>query len=384
MPTNIVKDKNLEFVYFSPINWDFIWQRPQSLALELARLGHRVVFVDPVRPLPKFIYFKQKLGARACGDGISAIGPAPQFIGDMGPAKLWGVEDRISRLHTTPALRKAVSPESILIVGAPNWAHRVNWNTLPHRLLCYDCIDFIEGMFSGKKSEAIREMEDEMIRRADIIFATHPELARQIDERGKAACLVPNGASVEKFLSAEPTDKEWVKKLPRPIVGYVGAVAQWIDQSLIRIAAERHPEWSFVVIGPTLRKTSRTALLGLPNVHRLGQVSHDEVASYVRLFDICIAPFKAGSVADHTDPVKVYEYLACGKPVVAANVPSLSKLDGLLYSTSGVDDFLAGLESAASETDPTLPGLRTEFAREHSWQRRAQTIVETVERELGR
>lgn len=364
----------LELVYFSPIHWDFIWQRPQSLALELARLGHRVLFVEPIRPLAKQIYFKQRVGVYERQDGITTIGPVPQLLGDMAPARIWGMEDALTRRVVSPTFRRMLSNDSVIIVGAPHWGGRVEWDDLPHKLICYDLMDFTEGMYSGSKARAIRQKEEALIQRSDLVFATHPALVQQVARHGKTAHLVPNGVTADKFVQATPPENAWVQKLRHPVVGYVGSVAKWLDYDLIRAAALRYPEWSFVIIGPRLRETPCRILRDLPNVHRMGPKSHDEIACYVRLFDVCIVPFKAGPVADHTDPVKVYEYLACGKPVVAANIPSLGNLGKLVYSVREREEFLSALHEAAKENDPAAISARVDFASANSWCARAQLM----------
>ena len=146
------------------------------------------------------------------------------------------------------------------------------------------------------------------------------------------------------------------KKLPasnvensRPTVGYIGAIAEWFDVELVAHAARNRPAWNFVLIGSSAGIDS-SRLRRFANIKMLGELPYNALPDYVHSFDICIIPFKLTNLIMHTNPVKVYEYLSAGKPVVATPLPELQLLEGgLVYLGSNKDEFLDKLDLAMQE-----------------------------------
>jgi GT2 family glycosyltransferase len=157
------------------------------------------------------------------------------------------------------------------------------------------------------------------------------------------------------------------------MVGYYGAIADWFDVDLVTHLAQRRPEYTFVLLGGVF-DVDVSGLRALPNVRLLGQQPYERMPEYLYHFDACILPFKLNPITEATDPVKLYEYLSGGKPVVSVALPELKPYREYLYIAENKDDFVAKLDAALTEDDRELIARRREVARQHTWQDRYRGI----------
>src|SRR5258708_6273199 len=166
--------------------------------------------------------------------------------------------------------------------------------------------------------------------------------------------------------------------MPRPIVGYYGAIADWVDLNLVAEVAAMRPQYSFVLIGE-VHQCDVSALKRLPNVHLLGEKHYSLIASYLRDFDVCLLPFARNQLTQAVDPVKVYEYLSQGKPVVATPLPEVRDHHGsLVYLGDNAADFVAQIDAVVTETDTQLRAARTAHAEANTWNHRVELLSSAV------
>ncbi len=165
--------------------------------------------------------------------------------------------------------------------------------------------------------------------------------------------------------------------IPRPVVGYFGAIADWIDLDLVREVAAIRPQYSFVLIGQVFGR-DMSELECLPNVYLLGNQRYELMPSFLSDFDACTIPFLLNQVTRATDPVKIYEYLSQGKPVIATDMAELAQCGDLIYIGKDSEDFACKVDAAVGETNNDthndLPQRRMEFARSNTWARRVEAI----------
>ncbi len=134
---------------------------------------------------------------------------------------------------------------------------------------------------------------------------------------------------------------------------------------MIASAAFLRPDYEFVLIGQ-VHEVDATQLRVLENVHLLGEKHYRELPGYLQDFDVCLIPFRINTLTRAVDPVKLYEYLSQGKPVVATRLPELVPLEELLYLTEGVDDFVSCLDRAISEGNADMVLARRPGGRDGS------------------
>lgn len=249
------------------------------------------------------------------------------------------------------------------------------------RWLVYDCVDE-HSAYPGVNRAMIVRSEEELLRRTDVLLASAQGL---LDARARfvtKAAYVPNGVDSELFARGAERPLPELEALPRPLVGFVGSLYGWIDVDLIRQVAALRPRWSFALVGPTNRDLG--PLLALPNVHYFGPRPRDEVPAWVARFDAALNPFLPGELARHVNPLKVYEYLAAGVPVVSTDMPEVRKLGNLVFIADSPEGFVACLERALAERhDQQRVSARRQAGRQHDWRVLFARAVEAVRSGTG-
>ncbi len=352
-----------DWIVFPIIEWDFRFQRPQQLASQFAGSGQRVFYV--------------RAGFQSDTDSFTFrnICPGVVEIGLPGPASLSIYRDRppepaldawaraFDELRHTRAIAEAVC-----LVELPFWrpvaarlADRFGWKVV------YDCMDSHSG-FSTNAEEMIRE-EETLVRDSDLVVVSSKQLEEQWCSTARRCVLVRNGADYDHFSRApESSATAELADMPRPIIGYYGAIADWFDTALLAGVARARPSWSFVLIGSTYL-ADLAPFRGLPNVHLLGEKPYAALPAYLHAFDVCVIPFKLTPLIQATNPVKFYEFMSAGKPVVSVRLPELARpeIARLAYFASSSEEFLARIGDALREDGERAAEARREFARANTW-----------------
>ena len=347
------------------IDWHFRVQRPQHLARSLAARGHRVFyisnnFVDAVEP-----------GFHL--DPLDASGRLFQvhLKQDRAPEIYFGLPDEIQSqaLHASLAalLAWTRSRASISLVQHPYW--RPLLRSLPNARLVYDCMDHHGGFENN--AACVLEAEDAIIRDADLVIVTSSWLEREIAPIARAIATIRNAGEYD-FFSAMPAEV-FRDARGRQVIGYYGAIAEWFDLDLIRSLALALPEVLVLLVG-TDTAGAAAALSDLPNVEFTGEVAYSRLPYYLHAFDVALLPFKVIPLTLATNPVKVYEYLAAGKPVVTVDLPEMVQFEGLVAvaNAEGFVDAVAG--QLAAEADPAQVAARRAFAAGQTWDHRAASL----------
>ena len=171
-------------------------------------------------------------------------------------------------------------------------------------------------------------------------------------------------------------------KLPRPVIGFFGLLAEWVDQSAFEACARAHPQGSVVLLGKVAPDVNLASLRSLPNIHLLGRKKYEDLPRYCRGFDVAIMPFKLNELTLSANPLKVREYLAAGLPCVASDLPEVSKI-GLCKIARSPEDFVRKVDECLAEG----PGPRRERAQKmffDDWEMRVDEIRVHVGRALLR
>jgi len=188
------------------------------------------------------------------------------------------------------------------------------------------------------------DQEEDLLSIADLVTVTSETLANRVEP--SKLLVLKNAADLKHFERVKPRESG-----STPVrVGYYGAIAHWFDSALVRDCAKAHPEWEFELVGSTLQAD----LLGLdelPNVVLHGEKDYNAIVEYLSRWDVALIPFKNLPLTRATNPVKVYEYLSAGKPVVATKLPELSlpPVRDWVRVASGSTEFIAAVESAVGD-----------------------------------
>jgi glycosyltransferase involved in cell wall biosynthesis len=255
---------------------------------------------------------------------------------------------------------------------------------IPHAALVYDCVDR-HSAYGGLMNPAlVDEMELELARKADVVFATAEPLADRLRAANPRSYFIPNGANFERFLQASQPQPlpEDMKDIPGPVFGFVGALQTCIQYDFVEAAARRHPEWSFVWIGREKPGVDLSAMRAMKNVYFLGMKPNERLPEYLAHFDACLNLFAASDLSKDVSPLKFYEYLATGKPIVSTRQPDqILQYEPLIHIADTPEQFEACCAAALLDTDPARTAARIEAGRRSSWDSRVAEMCAVLARE---
>ena len=345
--------------------WGFRIQRTNHLMRRFAADGHRVFVVRPkLGPVDRFCRVSELEG------GIYGLELDCAPLGIYADRISGPDLDRLESAFLAAAARLDLDP--ILFVSFPAWQPLAS--RLKEKLGCPVVFDVLDdfAQFSNVSSARAGE-ERKLAGEADLVLATSKALYEKCSRRG-SALMLPNAGDPGHF-GAAPAGAP-LSGYARPVVGYFGAISDWFDAGLVRYLAERRPGYTFVLIGHSFG--ADVSALDLPNVELPGEKPYAELPGYLHCFDACIIPFKDSELIRATHPVKIYEYLAAGKPVVATDMAELRPMSELCYLASSKEDFAAKLDEAVSE-DPGAAQKRKEFAGRNTWDDRFAELRKSLE-----
>jgi glycosyltransferase involved in cell wall biosynthesis len=272
--------------------------------------------------------------------------------------------------------RKAGLRRPVLWTYLPNTVGLVG--RLGESRVIYHCVDEYAA-FAGVPRAALRRMEDELCRRADLVITSSEPLCRERRALNPRTFFVSHGVDVAHFSRAldpgttPPPDAGG----RRPVVGFFGLIAEWIDLPLLREIAQRRPDWTLVLIGKAT--VDLAPLRGLPNVRLLGQKPYETLPAYCRAFDAGVIPFRIEELTLKANPLKLREYLAAGLPVVSSDLPEVRKYGDLVRLAAGADGFVAAIEAALADRSDAAARARVEAMKHESWEARVEEISELIE-----
>ncbi len=251
----------------------------------------------------------------------------------------------------------------------------------------YYCIDEWSH-FSNLPKDKIVAMETELCKRSDIVFATATRLLERRAHLNPETHLALHGVDQAHFAKAlDPATPiaEEIAKLPRPILGFIGLIQDWVDLELIRYLAEKRKDWTIVLVGKSLVDLSR--LQGLPNVHLLGRKPYESLHTYCKGFDLGLIPFVKNELTLNVNPIKLREYLSAGLPVVSTDIPEVARYvsaHGELANACAVaterDEFYTAIDRLLANDSPAQKKARSDAMLDETWERVVAKVGDQVMR----
>ncbi len=339
-------DRRGLIVYPPTHDWSFMFQRPHQMARALARRG--------------WLYFYCTRNGRSDAVfGFRQVEPG-LFVAHV-PQETFRVLER-----------------PVVYLGA---AWNISW--LPYfdaPRVVYDHYDDLEV------SGARRDDHLALLRNAEVVIVTARRLLDAVQPYREDALLIPNGVDYAFIRAARPGEGDApppdllpLLDLARPIIGYSGALAEWFDYDLLKQAARQYPAFSFVLIGVDYDGSlERSGALNLPNVFYLGMKDYADLFAYVWRFDVATIPFKVNEITLATSPVKLFEYMACRKPVVTTDLPECRSYEGIFLAKNAPQfvDYLA--DAMRKRNDEAYLERIAEIARANTWDARVRILDERL------
>lgn len=364
----------MKILYFAPIDWDFIRQRPQHIAQRLAEY-HDFFYIQP-------------LGLRnlQLSDTSRALKRLSRFLKRQVPQEKLHIKNlffipfinryiqKINLYFLKKQIESLTDDETIIWVTSPPSFIPLLLGRLRFKALVYEMMDDYAKIHLSREKDVL-ETETWLINNASLIITTSFSLCEKVKKinKDKDVFLVGNGVDYQYFNETtfkKPPELEGMNS----IVGYVGTIDSWIDFETITFIADRRKDIDFVFVGPSKIKD----LPVRENIHFLGKRDYETVPHYCNFFDVCLIPFREGEFADTINPVKLYEYFALGKPTVSYNMKELKAFNELIYLAKDKEDFLEKIGFALLENDPVKRLERKESARQNDWSTKINLLNEAL------
>jgi glycosyltransferase involved in cell wall biosynthesis len=255
---------------------------------------------------------------------------------------------------------------------------------LGEKLAVYYCTDD-HASLPNVNAEAVRAMDEELTRKADLVFVTSDTLLERKLRLNPNTHVSPHGVDVDHFAMAQsdrvqtPAD---VASLPGPVIGFFGLIERWIDLDLVAYLAEQRPQWTFVMIGRVA--VPENELPRNANIHFIGKRPYEELPAYGKHFDVAIIPSRmTDGFVRHANPLKLREYLAMGKPIVSISNPQIDKYADVVEVAHSREEYLAKLDEVLSRPpSPADVRKRMDRVARESWNSRINQVVEIVGQNL--
>jgi glycosyltransferase involved in cell wall biosynthesis len=322
---------------------------PTTSTKDISRIYRKLKsFTEPVKEVEPNIHVLSPLAVPSYGT---------QSIRRVNEALLLSqVKKAMRKLNFKRPLNMIFNPAAGLVAGK-----------LGESDLIYYCVDEYTA-FTGA-SKGLREIEEGLFKRADLVIVSAEKLLENKRIYNRNTFLIRHGTDWRHFRTAlnDATKiPDEIASLPKPIIGFHGLLADWVDFELIKKTAEHFSHGSVVLIGKiTVDAEEKIKILdGMPNVHFLGRKPYDQLPAYCKGFDVALNPFTINELTMAANPLKVREYLAAGLVAVSTDIPEVRILENCLVGTDH-ESFIEQIENALRNAKP-----RSEISdgiREESW-----------------
>ena len=354
-----------------------------SISLGLPSLAHKDILPRISRKLRSY----SKL-ARQTAEGITVVSPAslPFFGSSAARAINRGLlRAQIQRLMSNRSFSKP-----ILWIAIPTAAEMIG--CFDESVVIYHISDKYDAntMDHATDPAVIRKLHEKAIEGADLIFYSGRKLLSEATSGRDRSYLLEQAVDFDHWArldrrvsSGDLKLAAEIERIPRPRLGYFGAIEPWlVDQELIKKAARERPDWQWVFIG---NRSRGLEIEDLPNTHFLPPVAYDDLPSYAAGFDVCVLPWETEQAfTSYGSAIKVREYLATGKPVVIAPLPEYEPLADVLRIARSRDHFLSLVADALNESDAGAAERRQAAVADGTWDARAEWASQLIEAKLSK
>ena len=381
---------NNDILCISTQDWDRFWTRKHRFMLKLAKQGNRVLYIESQASLISISIIKSDWrrmfrwlkGPRRVNENLW-VATLPLVLPFF---QMYSIVNRINNWFIAMLLKfwlKKLNFKDLILWTYTPFSHTFIKN-LGDNFAIYECVDEFSDSKGLINPGVIKQLEKKLLEKVDLVIVTHNNLLQSKKSLNNNIHFIPNGAEVEHFRRTSLKETAVIPemlKISKPIIGFLGAVQYWIDFDLIRFLVLSRPEWSLVLLGPIGRLAKIEKVRNIPNVHLLGGKNYSTLPSYIKAWDVCINPYIINKTSDNCSPIKLYEYLASGKPIVSVDMPEARKFSNVIAIGTSYEDFLDKVELIVKGLPESQDRIesRIKIAEKHSWDCRFQELENTLE-----
>jgi glycosyltransferase involved in cell wall biosynthesis len=400
---------NFDFLVFAPNPWHGLWRNRQQIFSRLAG-PNRVLYVEPARAsladwrrqrvpasqlrTPTLVEERPNLWLYRIPAWLPTRDTGDLFDRSSDLLLAAHLRRTLHHLGLTTQKEKPALPHhrTTALPHHPTtpllWLYRpTRWrwaaSSFAHRLLVYHITDDYTafGHLSNQERQALAEAERELLAAADLTIVTAPRLLELKGPAARKIAWVPNGVDFEAFRQAAALSRP---ASAAPVLGYSGHISSRLDLPLLAELARTRPDWQLVFAGSAAEAGCAgelAALAALPNVRFLGVLPVEQVPQFTASCDVGLIPYRVNDETRAISSLKLYEFLAAGKPVVSARVPAAEEHAEVVHVVEAtVDAWIGGIETAlASAGDPQAVAARQAVAAANTWVDRVEQISGLVE-----
>jgi glycosyltransferase involved in cell wall biosynthesis len=382
----------VDFILISTGDWDHpYWTNKQHVAATLAEQGHRVLYAESMGLRRPFAVSRDRRrmfqrvvkwlnGLRQVQKNLWVFTPVSIPLQQYAPVRWLNL--LLLRLLLRAHSRRLHFREPVFWTYNPLTADLIG--TIGDRVSVYHCVDELRAQ-PGMPARAIEQGETELLRKVDLVFATSTTLRESRKTLNENTHYFPNVVDFDHFHRActdvfsRPVEFE---AMQAPIIAFIGAISTYkVDFSLLFELAESRPDYQIVLIGEVgegdpLTDTGR--LQGLPNLHFLGPRPYQALPQYLQHIDVCVIPSVLNEYTRCMFPMKFFEYLAAGKPVVAVDTGTLTEYTAVCRLTETTAEFIHAVDECLTNPDPARHEQGVQLARQNTYIERTQAMLKLV------
>lgn len=389
------KKKNIKILCLGVVYFDNVWERTHQIITRLAK-DYQVIYVENPLPLASIFFpcsFRRwkkwgriiKWQRRVFGmDIFTVIHPFPYTrLLSKFCSLTWF--DRLNDILTLAILKILIFFKKfypyIIWIEDPKWIFCLKH--LKPKKIIYDCFDEKTEFFYPYRTKfLLKKQEKELMDISDLIIVSSEALYERRKEYLKKIVLIRNGVDFEHFSKASYTETLIpydIATIQKPIIGFYGKIGEWVDINLLFKIASLLNFYSFVIIGDITLKQKNHLMTFPKNVYFLGRRNYQKLPNYIKGFDVLILPFKVNKFTDTVNPVKFYEYLATGKPIVATPIKEVLPYKDIVRIAKTPEEFAKEIQNCIKQDEKHMREIRIKESQKHTWDSRVLIIKKILD-----